>query len=380
MSRQQILINEIRTRLDELESILNPTTPPVIPPPNFQLSDSILKMNGTVFKITSTQHIELCKFISNTTDQQINIKRFVETTDQSRCGCYCLVKEIDRREKFLTEGENLYYDEMKKKYYSQCRMPCIPNNNNNCNRHTDAPKIDVSRMKILTNSSFNLTVDSIIQAYCMSHLPNEGPVESSKKPSPIEAPVAVSPKQVQITIPKKPSPIEAPVAVSPKQIQIDVPEKPAPIKAPVEVPKKPAPVKKNSVVPPKNPKTVVPINKAVVEAPKVKENSDIESSSNSENESGSDSEVDMIVSKVSESLKPTPTEESDSEEDSDDCMLDADEIHDEEGNTYYIDEAKSVIKLDEDGYGERLGMLKEFKSGNLFYKNKRWKIDYFPKK
>jgi hypothetical protein len=27
-----------------------------------------------------------------------------------------------------------------------------------------------------------------------------------------------------------------------------------------------------------------------------------------------------------------------------------------------------------------LGMLKEFKSGNLFYKNKRWKIEYFPKK
>ena len=49
-------------------------------------------------------------------------------------------------------------------------------------------------------------------------------------------------------------------------------------------------------------------------------------------------------------------------------------------NTYYIDEAKSVIKLDEEGYGIRLGMLKEFKSGNLFYKNKRWKIEYFPKK
>jgi hypothetical protein len=110
-------------------------------------------------------------------------------------------------------------------------------------------------------------------------------------------------------------------------------------------------------------------------APKLKENSDIESSS------GSDSEVDMIVSKVSESLKSTPTDESGSEqEDSDDCMLDADEIHDEEGNTYYIDEAKSVIKLDEEGYGERLGMLKENKSGNLFYKNKRWKIEYFPKK
>lgn len=368
MSRQQILINEIRTRLDELESLLNPTTVPTVEDPlNFQLSDSILKMNGTVFKITSAQRIELCKLIVNTTDQQINIKRFVETIDQSRCGCYCLVKEIDRREKFLTEGENLYYDEMKKKYYSQCRMPCIPNNNNNCNRHTDAPQIDVSRMKILTNSSFNLTVDSIIKSYCMSHLPNETPVASLKQPVHIEAPIESS---------KKPVLIEAPVAVSPKQVQIDVPKKPAPIKAMVEVPKKSAPVKKNAVEP-KKPQTIVP--KAPVEAPKVKENSDIESSSDSENESDSDSEVDMIVSKISESLKPTPTEESGSE-DSDDCMLDADEIHDEEGNTYYIDEAKSVIKLDEEGYGIRLGMLKEFKSGNIFYKNKSWKIEYFPKK
>jgi len=367
MSRQQTLINEIRTRLDELESLLNPTTvpnPTVIDPPNFQLSDSILKMNGTVFKITTAQRIELCKLITNTTDQQINIKRFVETIDQSRCGCYCLVKEIDRREKFLSEGENLYYDEIKNKYYSQCRMPCIPNNNNNCNRHTDAPNIDVSRMKILTNSSFNIIVDSIIKAYCMSHLPNEEPVESSKKPPLIKAPD---------TVPKKQVPLEAPVAVSPKQVQIDFPKK----AVPVEVPKKPASVKKNAVEVPKKPQTVVPINKSPVEASKVKDNSDIESSSDSD----SDSEVDMIVSKIRDSLKPAPTEEeSGSEKDSDDGMLDADEIQDEEGNTYYIDEAKSVIKLDEEGYGVRLGMLKEFKSGNIFYKNKSWKIVYFPKK
>ena len=176
MSRQQTLINEIRARLNELESLLNPPTPPtptVVPPPNFQFSDSILKMNETAFKITSAQRIELCEFISTTTAQQINIKRFVETIDASRCGCYCLVKEIERREKFLTEGENLYYDEIKKKYYSQCRMPSIPNNNNNCNRHTDTPQIDISRMKILTNPSYNLIVDSIIQNYCRSHLPNE---------------------------------------------------------------------------------------------------------------------------------------------------------------------------------------------------------------
>jgi len=332
MSREQTLINEIRTRLDELESRLNlttpPTTPPVEEPKNFQFLDSILKMNNLVFKITPTQWIELCEFISTTPDQQINVKRFIEKIDPLRCKCYCLVKEIDRRNQFLKEGENLYYDEMRKKYYSQCRMPSIPNNNNYCNRHTTSEKIDISRMKILTNDTYNLIIDSVIKTYCMSHLPNKAPVALPTQPAPVEVPVA-----------------------TPKKL---APQK----KAPVAVPKKPAPQKK-----------------APVNSPKLKENSDIESSSDS------DSEVDMIVSKVSESLKSPPTEESGSDqEDSDDCMLDADEIHDEEGNTYYIDEAKSVIKLDEEGYGERLGMLKEFKSGNIFYKNKRWKIEYFPKK
>ena len=339
MSREQILINEIRTRLNELELLLNPTTPPtpsVIEPTNFQFSDSILKMNGTVFKITPAQWIELCEFISTTPDQQINVKRFIEKIDPVRCRCYCLVKEIDRRKQFLTEGENLYYDEMKKKYYSQCRMPSIPNNNNYCNRHTTSEKIDISRMKILTNETYNLTIDSVIKTYCMSYLPNETQVSPPKKPTPVATPVA------------------PPTQNSPAKKELVAPStKPVPSK-------KPAPQKKE------------PVN-----SPKFKENSDIESISGSD----SDSEVDMIVSKVSESLKSTPTEESGSEqEDSDDCMLDADEIHDEEGNTYYIDEAKSVIKLDEEGYGERLGMLKEFKSGNIFYKNKRWKIEYFPKK
>jgi hypothetical protein len=328
MSREQILINEIQTRLDELKSLFQtiPPTPTVEEPENFKFSDSILRMNDTVFKITPAQRIELCEFISRTLDKQINVKRFIEKIDPLRCNCYCLVKEIDRRNQFLKEGENLYYDG--KKYYSQCRMPSIPNNNNYCNRHTTSEKIDISRMKILTNDTFNLTLDSTIKTYCMSYLPVQPPTQ----PAPVATQVAPAKKEPD-TVSKK------------------APEASPPIKK--------APQKK---APPKKP------------APKLKENSDIESSS------GSDSEVDMIVSKVSESLK-APEDESGSEpEDSDDCMLDADEIHDEEGNTYYIDEAKSVIKLDEEGYGERLGMLKEFKSGNLFYKNKRWKIEYFPKK
>jgi hypothetical protein len=378
MSRQQTLINEIRERLNELESLLNPTTlptPTVEEPPNFQLSDSILKMNESVFKITPAQRIELCEFISTTQDTKINIKRFIEKIDPSRCKCYCLVKEIDRRKQFLTEGENLYYDEMKNKYYSQCRMPSIPNNNNYCNRHTNAQEIDISRMKILTNDTYNLTIDSLIKSYCRSYLPNEALVALPTQPViievPVKAPVALPTQPVIIEVPTQPVPVKEPVATA---------KKPVPVKEPVATPKKPAPTKKAPVAVPKKP---APAKKAPVEAPKLKENSDIESSSNSENESSSssDSEVDMIVSKVSDSLKPPPTEESGSDhEDSDDCMLDADEIHDEEGNTYYIDEAKSVIKLDEEGYGERLGMLKEFKSGNLFYKNKRWKIEYFPKK
>jgi hypothetical protein len=362
MLRQQTLINEIRERLNELESLLNPTTPPlpiVIEPTNFQFSDSILKMNGTIFKITMTQWIELCKFISTTPEQQINVKRFIEKIDPVRCKCYCLVKEIDRRKQFLTEGENLYYDEMKNKYYSQCRMPSIPNNNNYCNRHTNAQEIDVSRMKIQTNDTYNIIIDSSIKSYCISHLSNETQVAPPKKPVLVEAPIL--------------APTQHPPA---KKTSVAPPKKPVSVEAPILAPTQQPPAKKTSVAPPKK---SLPAKKEQVESLKLKDNSDIESSSNSENES--DSEVDMIVSKVSDSLKSTPTEESGSEqEDSDDCMLDADEIHDEEGNTYYIDEAKSVIKLDEEGYGERLGMLKEFKSGNIFYKNKRWKIEYFPKK
>lgn len=343
MSREQFLIKEIRDRLNELESMLN-KSPVHADPTNLRISDSTITSNGTIFPITEEQKIELCKFIVKTTDPQINIKRFVDKYEPSRCICYCLVKEIERREKFLSEGENLYYDESKKKYYSQCRMPCIKDNNNNCNRHTDSIQIDISRMKILTNPSYNLSLDQSIKEYCKMYLSPYSSSESDVlKPSPVEDP--------------KPA--------------VEVHPKAAPVKkAPVEVRTKPAPVKKAPVKKP-----------AAVEAPKLKENSDIESSSSS---ADSDSEVDMIVSKVRESLKPAPPEEESNSEaedsDSDDCMLDADEIHDEEGNIYYIDEAKSVIKLDEDGYGVRLGMLKEFKSGNIFYKNKSWKIDYFPKK
>jgi len=373
MSREQLLIKEIRDRLNELESLLNnPTIPKIttMEPINFQISDSTLTSNGTIFQITHAQKIELCKFVVKTTDPQINIKRFVDKEEPSRCICYCLVKEIERREKFLSEGENLYYDESKNKYYSQCRMPCIKDNNNNCNRHTCAVKIDISRMKILTNPSYNLSLDQSIKDYCKMYLSPSFESEDPKA-APVESP--------------KPAPInKAPV----KKVPVESP-KPAPInKAPVETPK-PAPINKAPVkkVPVESPKPTpvkkpAPIKKAPVESPKLKENSDIESSSDSdiESDSSSDSEVDMIVSKVIESLKVPSEDESFSEEDSDDCMLDADEIHDEEGNTYYIDEAKSVIKLDEEGYGVRLGMLKEFKSGNIFYKNKSWKIDYFPKK
>ena len=374
MSREHLLIKEIRDRLNELESLLNnPTIPKITTtePINFQISDSTLTSNGTIFQITHAQKIELCKIVVKTTDPQINIKRFVDKEEPSRCICYCLVKEIVRRETFLSEGENLYYDESNNKYYSQCRMPCIKDNNNNCNRHTGAVKIDISRMKILTNPSYNLSLDQSIKDYCKMYLspsleseaPNKAPVESPK-PAPINKALV---KKVPVDSPK-PAPIN--------KVPVEAPN-PSPInKGPVKS-SKPAPVKKPA-----------PIKKTPVESPKLKENSDIESSScsDSENESssgsgsGSDSEVDMIVSKVIESLKVPSEDESFSEEDSDDCMLDADEIHDEEGNTYYIDEAKSVIKLDEEGYGVRLGMLKEFKSGNIFYKNKSWKIDYFPKK
>ena len=370
MSRVSNLIKEIRDRLNELEllnssSVREITSTTVdISTNNFRISDSSISFNESDFQISKPKLIELCNLIVNHSGSEINIKSYVDIFDPNRCNSYCIVKEIPRREKFLKEDENLYYDLLSKKYYSQCRMPQDKGKSNYCARHTGITQTDVSNMKILTDSKYIVLLDASVKEYCKMYL-------SSSLITPVPAPPP-APARVQI-IKSNTSPV-SPVS---------------------------------SILKKASSQATKTLKKAhVAAAPKQKEplssesdsdsTSEIEESEESEESEELDiSEVDMIVSKVIETLKPVPSpvpvpvpspspiSESESgtdPEDSDDCMLDADEIHDEEGNTYYIDESKSVIKLDEDGYGVRLGMLKEFKSGNLFYKNKRWKIDYFPKK
>jgi hypothetical protein len=373
MSRISNLIEEIRNRLKELELLTNPSSFPEIPPHvvdisinNLRLSDSSISFNKTDFQISKAKLIELCSLIVKGSNTEINIKPFVETFDPNRCNCYCIVKEIPRRDKFLNEDENLYYDKVTRKYYSQCRMPKDKCNNNYCARHIGTNQIDVSNMKILTNSKYILLLDTSVREYCKMYL-------STSLITPVPAP--------------PPAPGLSPISAHVQVLKSNV----TPVTAVTPVTHVPSILKKASAQATKALKKV-PV-------PKVKE--PISSDSDPDSDPSSEtSEVDMIVSKVIDTLKPASAAsaassaapaaaceselDSDSEpedpEDSDDCMLDADEIHDEAGNTYYIDESKSVIKLDEDGYGVRLGMLKEFKSGNLFYKNKRWKIDYFPKK
>jgi hypothetical protein len=192
-------------------------------------------------------------------------------------------------------------------------------------------------MKILTDSKYILLLDSSVKEYCKMYLSRLAP-DSVDPVDPVDS-VAVVPAS---SVKKQASSVKKVQASSVKKVS-----------APILPPKAKEPLSSES---------------------------EVESDSDS-----SVSEVDMIVSKVSESLKPSvslsPSSESESDpEDSDDCMLDADEIHDEDGKTYYIDESKSVIELDDDGYGVKIGILKELKSGSIFYKNKRWKIDYFPKK
>lgn len=333
MSRVSKLIKEIRDRLNELESLLNPSQLAEIRPivvdistSNFRISDSSISFNETDFQISKAKLIEFCNLIVNQAGSEINIKPYVETFDSNRCNSYCIVKEIPRREKFLKEDENLYYDLSSKKYYSQCRMPKDKGKSNHCSRHTGIKQTDVSKMKILTDSKYILLVDTSVKEYCKMFLSR-----LSQAHSPNSAPSLTA--------------LPAPATQKSSVLK----------KAPAPKPKQPL---------------------------------------SSESEESDISEVDMIVSKVIETLKPAPAPspaqapavlESDSgsdsdPEDSDDCMLDADEIHDEDGKTYYIDESKSVIELDEDGYGVKIGILKELKSGSIFYKTKRWKIDYFPKK
>jgi hypothetical protein len=224
--------------------------------------------------------------------------------------------------------------------------------NNYCARHTGITQTDVSNMKILTDSKYILLLDILVKEYCKMYLSRLAPVSVDPTGSvdPVDPVVAVaivsgsSVKKVSTSSVKKVS------TSSVKKVSASIVKK---VSAPILPSKAKEPLSSES---------------------------EVESDSDS-----SVSEVDMIVSKVSESLKPSvslsPSSESESDpEDSDDCMLDADEIHDEDGKTYYIDESKSVIELDDDGYGVKIGILKELKSGSIFYKNKRWKIDYFPKK
>ena len=348
MSRVSKLIKEIRDRLNELELLNQSSFQEItaasvdISANHLRISDSCISLNETDFQISKSKLIELCNLIVNHTGSEINIKPFVETIDPNRCNSYCIVKEIPRREKFLKEDENLYYDYISsKKYYSQCRMPkdkC----NNYCARHTGITQTDVSQMKILTDSKYILLLDISVKEYCKMYL-------SRLTPAPA---VAVAPA---VSV----DPVVAVVTAS------SVKKVPA-----SSVKKVPASSVKKVASPILPPKAKEPLSSE----------SEVESDSDS-----SVSEVDMIVSKVSESLKPSLSLSSSCEsesdpEDSDDCMLDADEIHDEDGKIYYIDESKSVIELDDDGYGVKIGILKELKSGSIFYKNKRWKIDYFPKK
>ena len=115
MSRVSKLIKEIRDRLNELESLLNPSQLAEIRPivvdistSNFRISDSSISFNETDFQISKPKLIELCNLIVKDSNTEINIKPFVETIDPNRCNSYCIVKEIPRREKFLKEDENLY--------------------------------------------------------------------------------------------------------------------------------------------------------------------------------------------------------------------------------------------------------------------------------
>ena len=153
MSRVSKLIKEIRDRLNELESLNHSSFQEITPPSvdisanHLRISDSCISLNETDFQISKSKLIELCNLIVNHSGSEINIKPFVETIDPNRCNSYCIVKEIPRREKFLKEDENLYYDYISsKKYYSQCRMPkdkC----NNYCARHTGITQ-NINRIKI----------------------------------------------------------------------------------------------------------------------------------------------------------------------------------------------------------------------------------------
>ena len=96
----------------------------------------------------------------------------------------------------------------------------------------------------------------------------------------------------------------------------------------------------------------------------------------------SDTDIDPVVVPV---VVPAAALLSESEDDEDDRStviesseseeeLEADEIHDINGKVYYVDQNKTVIVLDKDGCGEKIGRLVENKKGTIFYQSKKWII------
>jgi hypothetical protein len=83
----------------------------------------------------------------------------------------------------------------------------------------------------------------------------------------------------------------------------------------------------------------------------------------------SESESEDDKSTVESESENEKSSSSESEEE-----LEADEIHDINGKVYYVDQNKTVIVLDEDGCGEKIGRLIENKKGTIFYQSKKWII------
>jgi len=88
----------------------------------------------------------------------------------------------------------------------------------------------------------------------------------------------------------------------------------------------------------------------------------------------SESDDEKLSSESEDEKSTDESEDNKSSSSESEEEIETDEIHDIDGKVYYVDQNKTVIILDKDGCGEKIGRLIENKKGTIFYQSKKWII------
>ena len=338
--------SSINIIFDKLIAELNEVKPKSSDPT--MIIDIKSSSNGTITYITGSDEItktiskseliDLCNAIQEAkNDSIISLKcaSSASTTQQSlkktkssktECNYHYLIKDKTKRVDLLNKGFTIYVDN-KSKYYTKCRLSS-ESGSNNCNRHVDcSDNVDISRMTIILFENKYLISDKLKMS-CKLIIDN---LSGSKEEYKNDDDIIVNKLSISASSASSASAASSASSASAASSASSASAASA---------------------------AVVSVVSVVASAAALLSESDDEKlSSESEDEKSTDESEDNKSSS------------SESEEE-----IETDEIHDIDGKVYYVDQNKTVIILDKDGCGEKIGRLIENKKGTIFYQSKKWII------